>query len=83
MSARTPVPNADGSGVRRLPSVIVLLSDGKNTSGTRDPLEVAREAAALQIPIYAIALGTPERRGRAARLVLRRAQRPSRRTPRR
>ena len=58
-AARTPVPNADGSGVRRLPSVIVLLSDGKNTSGTRDPLDVAREAGQAHIPIYAIALGTP------------------------
>jgi len=58
-AARTPVPNANGSGVRRLPSVIVLLSDGKNTSGTRDPLDVAREAGRARIPIYAIALGTP------------------------
>ena len=58
-AARTPVPNADGSGVRRLPSVIVLLSDGKNTSGTRDPLDIAREAGRAKIPIYAIALGTP------------------------
>ena len=68
-AARTPVPNANGSGVRRLPSVIVLLSDGKNTSGTRDPVEVAREAGRARIPIFAIALGTPVGRGRAARLV--------------
>ena len=32
--------------MRRLPSVIVLLSDGKNTSGTRDPLEIAARGRA-------------------------------------
>jgi Ca-activated chloride channel homolog len=58
-AARTPVANRDGSGTRRLPSVIVLLSDGKNTSGNTRPLDVARQAKALHIPIYAIALGTP------------------------
>jgi Ca-activated chloride channel homolog len=57
-AARTPVPNANGTGVRRLPSVVVLLSDGKNTSGTRDPIQVAREAARARVPIYTIALGT-------------------------
>ena len=57
-AARTPVPNKDGSGLRRLPSVIVLLSDGKNTSGNVSPLEAARQARELKIPIYAIALGT-------------------------
>ena len=59
VAARSPVPDATGTGVRRLPSVIVLLSDGKNTSGSSDPLEIAREAGRLRIPIYAIALGTP------------------------
>jgi Ca-activated chloride channel family protein len=58
-AARAPVPNRDGSGVSRLPSVIVLLSDGKNTPGTLEPLEVAREARRVRVPIYTIALGTP------------------------
>jgi Ca-activated chloride channel family protein len=57
--ARAPVPNEDGSGTRRLPSVIVLLSDGKDTASTISPLDVAREAARLRIPVHAIALGTP------------------------
>jgi Ca-activated chloride channel family protein len=35
----------------------VLLSDGASTRG-RDPLEVARRAARLRIPIYTVALGT-------------------------
>jgi len=59
LSARTPVPNADGTGTRRLPSVIVLLSDGANTSGTLDPLQVARQARLAHVPVYTIALGTP------------------------
>lgn len=59
-AARTPVPDEDGDGLRRLPAVIVLLSDGKQTAGTVDPLEAARRARALRIPVYAIALGTPE-----------------------
>ena len=40
------------------PVAIVLLSDGANTLGT-DPLEATTRAAALGIPIYTIALGTP------------------------
>lgn len=58
-AARTPVPDEDGRGTRRLPAVLVLLSDGKQTSGEANPLDVAREAARLHIPINTIALGTP------------------------
>ena len=57
-SAQTPVPTADGRGTRKLPAIIVLLSDGKNTLGSNDPLEVARQAKAAKIPVYTIALGT-------------------------
>jgi Ca-activated chloride channel family protein len=57
--ARTPVPDEDGDGTRRLPAVIVLLSDGKDTQSSVDPLEVARQAKQLNIPIFTIALGTP------------------------
>jgi Ca-activated chloride channel homolog len=42
---------------QRLPSAIVLLSDGKTTVG-RDPVEVARASGRLKIPIYTVSLGT-------------------------
>jgi Ca-activated chloride channel family protein len=42
------------------PAVIVLLSDGANTVGTYQPLDAARLAAEAGIPVYAVALGTPD-----------------------
>ena len=41
------------------PAAIVLLSDGKSMGG-RNPDVVAREAGRLGVPIYTVALGTPE-----------------------
>ena len=41
----------------KLPAAIVLLSDGKTTTG-RDPLDVAATAKRLRIPIYTVSLGT-------------------------
>ncbi len=41
------------------PSAIVLLSDGKTTQGG-DPLEAADRARALGVPVFTVALGTPE-----------------------
>ncbi len=46
-------------GERRPPGAIVLLSDGKHTSG-RDPVRVAEEAGKLKVPIYTVALGTDQ-----------------------
>jgi Ca-activated chloride channel family protein len=46
-------------GERRPPAAIVLLSDGKQTTG-RDAVTVAQEAGRLRVPVYTVALGTPE-----------------------
>ena len=59
-AAMTPVANQDGTGTQRLPAVLVLLSDGKDTQGGVGPIEVAEKARKAGIPIYAIALGTPD-----------------------
>ena len=48
-----------GTGGKRPPSAIALLSDGKTTEG-RDPIEIARRAAKLKIPVSTVALGTPD-----------------------
>ena len=47
----------DGRGEDRVPAAIMMLSDGKATTG-RDPLPVARAARRLNIPIHTVALGT-------------------------
>jgi Ca-activated chloride channel homolog len=48
---------AGARDARRPPAAVILLSDGASTHG-RDPIDVAREAARLRIPIYTVALGT-------------------------
>jgi Ca-activated chloride channel homolog len=55
----TALKLVDGPAKKRPPSAIVLLSDGETTTG-RDPVEVAREAKRLKIPINTFALGTSE-----------------------
>jgi Ca-activated chloride channel family protein len=44
-------------GRKRVPAAVVLLSDGKTTTG-RDPVTVAATARRLRIPIFTVALGT-------------------------
>jgi Ca-activated chloride channel family protein len=56
-AARTPIPDGLG-GTRRLPTSIVLLSDGASTRGA-DPIDVAQVAKRERIRIYTVALGTP------------------------
>lgn len=48
-----PVPE----GTERPPAAVVLLSDGASVRG-EDPVDVAREAAELGIPVHTVALGT-------------------------
>jgi Ca-activated chloride channel family protein len=40
------------------PAVIVLLSDGESTLGLTEPLQAAREARELGVPVFTVALGT-------------------------
>jgi Ca-activated chloride channel homolog len=48
-----------GTGGKRPPSAIVLLSDGKTTTG-RDPVGVAIAAGKAKVPIYTVSLGTED-----------------------
>jgi Ca-activated chloride channel family protein len=48
-----------GPATKRPPAAIVLLSDGKTTTG-RDPFAVARTAKRAGVPIYSVALGTSD-----------------------
>jgi Ca-activated chloride channel homolog len=59
-AAQAPVPTQDGKGTRKLPAIMVLLSDGKQTLGANDPLDIAAKARQARIPIYTIALGTQD-----------------------
>jgi Ca-activated chloride channel family protein len=58
----TPAPSASAApGSTEKPvTAIVLLSDGKQSTGELEPLPAAEQAAALGVPIYTIALGTPD-----------------------
>jgi Ca-activated chloride channel homolog len=53
-----PSPSPDPSSER--PSAVLLLSDGFNTAGATEPMEAAEQAEELSIPVFTIALGTPD-----------------------
>ena len=42
------------------PLIVLLLSDGANTTGDYEPLEAADRAAAAGVPVYTVALGTED-----------------------
>jgi Ca-activated chloride channel family protein len=57
----SPSPNGAGDPADEAPLVAgILLSDGANSVGVAEPLDAAERAAALNVPIYTIALGTAD-----------------------
>jgi Ca-activated chloride channel family protein len=63
-AAATASPSPSGSPSAQpsqppIPLAVVLLSDGANTAGTQQPLDAAKQAKQLSVPVYTIALGTP------------------------
>jgi Ca-activated chloride channel family protein len=58
-TATAVLGHSNAKAAKMPPSAIVLLSDGKTTSG-RDPIAAARGARDAHIPIYTVALGTAE-----------------------
>jgi Ca-activated chloride channel family protein len=57
LNALSADSSGSGKGAKPPPSAIVLLSDGKTTTG-RDPVGVAQIAGQAKVPIYTVALGT-------------------------
>ncbi|HEY6568968.1 MAG TPA: VWA domain-containing protein, partial [Candidatus Limnocylindrales bacterium] len=60
-SSPAPSPSAAPADPAQAPLVAtVLLSDGSNSTGSTEPLDAASQAAAANMPVYTIALGTQD-----------------------
>ena len=57
-AARPIVGNAQAPARSAVPAAVLLLSDGEQTSGTRQPLAAAAQARKLGVPGNTVALGT-------------------------
>jgi Ca-activated chloride channel family protein len=57
--ARGAFAGAKLTGENRPPAAVLLLSDGAQTQGQTRPAVAARAARAQGVPVYAVALGTP------------------------
>jgi Ca-activated chloride channel family protein len=58
-TARDALPDG-GDEEGEAAAAVLLLSDGANTQGAREPLDAAEEAADLGVPVSTVALGTAD-----------------------
>jgi Ca-activated chloride channel family protein len=59
-SARDALPDGEEEDGEAAAAAVLLLSDGANTQGARQPLDAADGAAELGVPVSTVALGTEE-----------------------